>query len=196
MTPRSQGSPTSISGELNIRAADSPVWSDLTGRVVRAMADYSSKLIGHLTLRRGDLMVVVGREGKWCVVKNAFGAEGNVPVSYVKVEVDMQASDVTDLGLAETSAIQGDLAVKMSQISMSPTQTPSPSSFNTFRGTPTRGAASPVTCLSPSSSGAVSAIVPPLTKKEMKAAAKAVKAAEKKEKKDKKSKKRISQLSS
>ena len=141
-------------------------------------------------------MVVVGREGKWCVVKNAFGAEGNVPVSYVKVEVDMQASDVTDLGLAETSAIQGDLAVKMSQISMSPTQTPSPSSFNTFRGTPTRGAASPVNCLSPSSSGAVSAIVPPLTKKEMKAAAKAVKAAEKKEKKDKKSKKRISQLSS
>ena len=142
-------------------------------------------------------MVVVGREGKWCVVKNAFGAEGNVPVAYVKVEPEMEVSDVTDLCLAETSAIQGELAVKMSQISMSPTQTPSPSPF---RGTPTRGptrgAASPVNFKPPSSTSAPSLPATPLTRKELKAAAKAAKAAEKKEKRDKKEKKRISHLSS
>ena len=40
---------------------------------------------GHLAIRKGDLMTVVGREGKWCVVKNSFDSEGNVPVSYVEL---------------------------------------------------------------------------------------------------------------
>jgi hypothetical protein len=58
------------------------MWS---GVIVRAIADYSSKVAGQITMRADDLLNVRSKLGKWLEVENAAGGRGRVPASYVVI---------------------------------------------------------------------------------------------------------------